>query len=183
MAKGEYSSEPFDEDTYHRQLVWEEFLERAVDAGNKAIEWFELEDLTDRLVSESELEEIYNEHWRTTGDVIVAASNPKSWKSTTSKMTTEYITPKQTKLLLGSTKAAPDTEITAKALAGLLAAGWPDPLPEHIASAIFMGCSYVMNLGKIAFDAGTLTPEENAAIQGVTELAMQIWKNIYDQVS
>lgn len=97
-------------------------------------------------------------------------------------MTTEYTTPKQTKLLLGSTKAAPDTEITAKALAGLLAAGWPDPLPEHIASAIFMGCSYVMNLGKIAFDAGTLTAEENAAVQGVAELSMQIWKNIYEQV-
>lgn len=75
MAKGEYSSEPFDEDTYHRQLVWEEFLERAVDAGNKAIEWFELEDCTDQLLSEREIENIYNERWSTTGDIIVAAYN------------------------------------------------------------------------------------------------------------
>ena len=91
-------------------------------------------------------------------------------------------TPKQTKLLLNATKAAPDTPITAQALAGVIAAGWPDPLPEHIASAIFMGCSYVMNLGKIAFDAETITVEENAAIHGIAELSMQIWKNIYDQV-
>jgi hypothetical protein len=91
-------------------------------------------------------------------------------------------TPKPTKLLLNATKAAPETPITAQALAGVIAAGWPDPLPEHIASAIFMGCSYVMNLGKIAFDAETITVEENAAIQGIAELSMQIWKNIYDQV-
>lgn len=91
-------------------------------------------------------------------------------------------TPKPTKLLLDATKPTADTIISAQALAGVIAAGWPDPLPEHIASAIFMGCSYVMNLGKIAFDAGTLTVEENAAVQGVSELSMQIWKNIYDQV-
>jgi hypothetical protein len=96
-------------------------------------------------------------------------------------METKYTTPKQTKLLLSSTIAAPDTTISAQALAGLLSAGWPDPLPEHIASAIFMGCSYVMNLGKMAYDAGTITSEEHAAIQGVSELSMQIWKNIYEQ--
>lgn len=76
MAKGKDSSEPFDENTYHRQLIWEEFLERAVDAGNKAIGWLELEDYADDgLVSESELEEIYNDRWRTTGDIVVAAYN------------------------------------------------------------------------------------------------------------
>jgi hypothetical protein len=96
-------------------------------------------------------------------------------------MEMQYTTPKQTKLLLSSTIAAPDTTITAQAVAGVIAAGWPDPLPEHIASAIFMGCSYVMNLGKIAYDAGTITSEESAAIQGVSELAMQIWKNVYEQ--
>ena len=94
---------------------------------------------------------------------------------------TEYKTPKQTKLLLSSTVPAPDSAISAQALAGLLSAGWPDPLPEHIASAIFMGCSYVMNLGKMAYDAGTISTEEHAAIQGVSELATQIWKNIYEQ--
>jgi hypothetical protein len=98
-----------------------------------------------------------------------------------SKMETQYKTPKQTKLLLNSTIASPDSTISAQALAGIIMAGWPDPLPEHIASAIFMGCSYVMNLGKMAFDAGTITTEEHAAIQGVSELSMQIWKNIYQQ--
>jgi hypothetical protein len=96
-------------------------------------------------------------------------------------MESEIKVPKSTKLLLNSTKPAPESTITAQALAGVLAAGWPDPLPEHVAAAIFMGCSYVMNLGKIAFDAGTLTIEENAAIQGISELSMQIWKNLYDQ--
>ena len=66
--------------------------------------------------------------------------------------------PKQTKLLLNATKAADESAVSAQALAGIIAAGWPDPLPPEITSAIFMGCSYVMNLGKMAFDAGTLTP-------------------------
>jgi hypothetical protein len=98
-------------------------------------------------------------------------------------MTTEFYTPKQTKLLLASTQAAPDSAVSAQALAGILAAGWPDPLPEHIASAIFMGCSYVMNLGIMAYDAGSITSEEHASIQGICELSMQIWKNIYEQVT
>lgn len=98
-----------------------------------------------------------------------------------SSMNSEFTTPKATKLLLNSVEAAPDTAVSAQALAGVIMAGWPDPLPEHIASAIFMGCSYVMNLGKMAYEAGSITPEENAAIQGVSELAMQIWKNLYDQ--
>jgi len=76
MAKGNHSPEPFDEDTYHRQLVWEEFLQRAVDAGNKAIEWFELADYADDgLISESELEEIFNDRWSSTGNVVIAAYN------------------------------------------------------------------------------------------------------------
>lgn len=76
MAKGNHPPEPFDEDTVHRQLVWEEFLQRAVDAGNKAIGWLELDDYAnDELVSERELEEAYNERWRTTGDVVIAAYN------------------------------------------------------------------------------------------------------------
>ena len=75
MAKGEYSSEPFDEDTYHKQLVWEEFLERAVEAGNKAIEWLELEDYAEEMVAESVIEEVYNERWASTGDVVMSAYN------------------------------------------------------------------------------------------------------------
>lgn len=96
---------------------------------------------------------------------------------------TDFQVPKQTKLLLNSTKAADESAVSAQALAGIIAAGWPDPLPPQISSAIFMGCSYVMNLGKMAFDSGSLTPEENAAIQGVSELAMQIWKFIYEQTA
>lgn len=98
-------------------------------------------------------------------------------------MSNTFPTPKQTKLLLDITDASPDTAVSAQALAGVLSAGWPDPLPENIAAAIFMGCSYVMNLGKMAYEAGSITPEENAAVQGVSELAMQIWKNIYNQAT
>lgn len=96
-------------------------------------------------------------------------------------MEMKYTTPKATKLLLNATVAAPDSTVVAQAVAGTAMAGWPDPLPEHIASAIFMGCSYVMNLGKMAYDSGTISSEEHAAIQGVSELAMQVWKNIYIQ--
>jgi hypothetical protein len=75
MAKGNYTSEPFDDETYHKQLVWEQFLQDAVEAGNKAIEWFDLADYSEEMVSESELEEVYNERWQSTGDVVVAAYN------------------------------------------------------------------------------------------------------------
>ena len=96
-------------------------------------------------------------------------------------MTEGFETPKQTQLLLNATTAAPESAVSAQALASVLTAGWPDPLPEYIASAIFMGCSYVMNLSRMAYEAGSITPEENAAVQGVSELAMQIWKRIYEQ--
>ena len=46
-----------------------------------------------------------------------------------------------------------------------------------------MGCSYVMNLADMAYEAGSITPEEAAAIKGVSELAMQVWKNIYNQTT
>jgi hypothetical protein len=95
----------------------------------------------------------------------------------------KYTTPKQTKLLLNATKPAPESAVSAQALAGLLAAGWPDPLPPHIAAAIFMGCSYVMNLADLAHDAGALSTEESVAVKGVAELAMQIWKYQYDQAN
>lgn len=75
MAKGNYSPEPFDEETAHKQLVWEEFLGRSVDAANKAIQWLELDDYVDRDVSDDELEAVYAERWETTGDVVIAAYN------------------------------------------------------------------------------------------------------------
>lgn len=76
MAKGSNSPEPFDEETYHKQQVWEGFLSKAVEAGNKAIDWFELADyVDDETVSESKLEQVYNERWQSAGDIVVAAYN------------------------------------------------------------------------------------------------------------
>lgn len=76
MAKGNNTSEPFDEETYHKQLVWEDFLARSVEAGNKAIDWLELADYDDdETITEAKLEEIYNERWQTTGDVVVSTYN------------------------------------------------------------------------------------------------------------
>lgn len=75
MAEGNYTSEPFDEETYHKQLVWEEFLQRAVEAGNQAIGWLELEDYAEKMVAESTLEEVYNERWASAGDIVMAAYN------------------------------------------------------------------------------------------------------------
>ena len=88
--------------------------------------------------------------------------------------------PKQTELLLNATKAAPESAVSAQALAALYAGGWPDPLPRHIAAAVYMGCSYVMNLGQQAYDSDSITAVEHAAIQGVAELAMQVWKSLYE---
>jgi len=75
MAEGNYSSEPFDDETNHKQLVWEDFLARSVEAGNKAIEWLELEDYADDELTDDELEEIYSERWQSTGDVVISAFN------------------------------------------------------------------------------------------------------------
>lgn len=76
MAEGNNTSEPFDDETRHKQLIWEEFLAQAVEAGNKAVDWLELADYDDdETVTDSELERIYNERWETTGDVVVSAYN------------------------------------------------------------------------------------------------------------
>ena len=75
MAEGNYSSEPFDEETSHKQRLWEEFLAQAVEAGNKAIDWLELQDYADQDIPDGELERIYNERWASTGDVVIAAFN------------------------------------------------------------------------------------------------------------
>lgn len=90
--------------------------------------------------------------------------------------------PKQTQLLLNATKAAPESAISAQALASLLITGWPDPLPKHVAAAVYTGCSYVMNLGQMAYDSDSISATEHAAIQGVAELAMQIWKTVYSKL-
>ena len=76
MAEGKYTPEPFDDETYHKQLVWEGFLTKAVEAGNKAVDWLELADYADdEKITESELADIYDERWQSTGDIVVAAYN------------------------------------------------------------------------------------------------------------
>lgn len=75
MAEGNYSPEPFDDETSHKQRIWEEFLVRSVEAGNRAIEWLELEDFADDQLTDSQLEEIYNERWQSTGDVVITCFN------------------------------------------------------------------------------------------------------------
>lgn len=75
MAEGNYSPEPFDEETSFKQRVWEEFLTRSVEAANRCIEWFELKDYADDELSEDQLEEVYNERWQSTGDVVISCFN------------------------------------------------------------------------------------------------------------
>lgn len=75
MGEGYYSSEPFDEETRHKQSVWEEFRARSVDAANKCIEWLELQDIDPSEYHDSEIEQIYNERWSSTGDIVVSVLN------------------------------------------------------------------------------------------------------------
>ena len=67
--------------------------------------------------------------------------------------------PKQTRLVMDVTRTIPASPLTAQA-----------------AAALIMGASYVGNLAHEGVEAGVLTPQEGAAIQGVVELAMQVWK-------
>lgn len=84
--------------------------------------------------------------------------------------------PKQTQLLLKVTHNMPASQLTAQASAAMIMAGWEDPIDARTAAAMFMGASYVGNLSREGVEAGVLTAQENAAIQGVVELAMQVWK-------
>lgn len=84
--------------------------------------------------------------------------------------------PKQTRLVMDVTPTMGASTLTAQAAAALIMAGWEDPIQPRTAAALFMGASYVGNLAREGVDAGVITAEENAAIQGVVELAMQVWK-------
>lgn len=84
--------------------------------------------------------------------------------------------PKQTRLVMDVTRTIPASPLTAQAAAALIMAGWEDPIQPRTAAALFMGASYVGNLAHEGVEAGVLTPQEGAAIQGVVELAMQVWK-------
>lgn len=85
--------------------------------------------------------------------------------------------PKQTQLLMDVTPAVEPSQVTAQALAAMLMAGWEDPLDARTAAAMFMGASYVAELGRQGVESGVLTAAENAAVQGVAELAMRVWKH------
>lgn len=84
--------------------------------------------------------------------------------------------PKQTRLVMELTPTLGASSLTAQAVAALIMAGWEDPLQPRTAAALFMGASYVGNLAREGVEAGVITPQENAAVQGVVELAMQVWK-------
>jgi hypothetical protein len=85
--------------------------------------------------------------------------------------------PKQTQLLLNATKTMQASQLTAQASAAMIMAGWEDPMDVRTAAAMFMGSSYVGHIAREGTEAGVLTAQENAAIQGVVELAMQVWKH------
>ena len=73
MAEGHYPEDEA-EDKRHRLKIWEEFCERAVDAGNRAIEFFELGDVEDEY-GDAELNEIYLARWESSGVIVEAAYN------------------------------------------------------------------------------------------------------------
>lgn len=75
MGEGYYSSEPFDDETRHKQAIWEEFQYRSVEAANKCIEWLELQDIDTSTYTDSKIEKIYNERWSSTGDIVVSVLN------------------------------------------------------------------------------------------------------------
>lgn len=84
--------------------------------------------------------------------------------------------PKQTRLVMDVTPTMGASTLTAQASAAMTMAGWEDPMSARTAAALFMGASYVGDLARRGVESGILTPQENAAVQGVVELAMQVWK-------
>ena len=85
--------------------------------------------------------------------------------------------PKQTQLVMNVTPDIEPSQVTAQALAAMIMAGWEDPLGARTAAALFMGASYVGELARRGVETGVLTPQENAAVQGVVEIAMRVWKH------
>lgn len=90
-------------------------------------------------------------------------------------------TPEKIQKLIDRTEGHAFDTLHSQATHAAIKSGWPDPLPEETIAAIYTGCGYVMHLGQLAMDSDSIKPEEYAAIQGVTELAMQIWKTIHKQ--
>lgn len=84
--------------------------------------------------------------------------------------------PKATRLVMEVTPTMGASMLTAQASAAMIMAGWEDPINPRTAAALFMGASYVGELARRGVESEVITPQENAAIQGVVELAMQVWK-------
>ena len=66
--------EDWDEEKYHKSSLWEDFCIKAVEAGNKAIEYLELGDVEGEY-SDDELDEIYSARWEHPGLIVEAAYN------------------------------------------------------------------------------------------------------------
>lgn len=73
MAEG-YDPEEQTEEQRHKANLWEEFCVRAVDAGNRAIEYLELGDVEGEY-SDDELDEIYLARWESSGLIVESAYN------------------------------------------------------------------------------------------------------------
>lgn len=63
-----------DQSERHKILLWEDFCSRAVEAGNRAIEYLELGDIKDEY-GEDALDEIYLSRWESAGAIVEAAYN------------------------------------------------------------------------------------------------------------
>lgn len=75
MAERDDPEESFSEESAHKLALWEEFLVRAVEAGNKAISYLELEDTDIESMSDDELEDEYSKRWAGAGEIVVEAYN------------------------------------------------------------------------------------------------------------
>jgi len=62
------------EEQRHKIRLWEDFCARAVEAGNRAIEYLELGDV-DGDYSDEELDEIYLARWESSGVIIESVFN------------------------------------------------------------------------------------------------------------
>jgi WhiB family redox-sensing transcriptional regulator len=84
--------------------------------------------------------------------------------------------PQKTAKLMKMTPSIVASTLTAQSSAAMLLAGWEDPLDARTCAAMFMGASHVIELARQGFESEVITAQEYAAVQGVAQLAMQVWK-------
>jgi len=84
--------------------------------------------------------------------------------------------PQKTAKLMKMTPSIVASTLTAQSCAAMLMAGWEDPLEARTCAAMFMGASHVVELARKGFESEVINAQEYAAVQGVAQLAMQIWK-------